>query len=82
MAYVLESGKTSITNQVLRKGLKVLIVDCNGNAWMKEQWGESAVFWQGNQVNLLIADNQTRLYDKADILNKRNMTRLAWGKNE
>jgi hypothetical protein len=82
MAYVLESGKKSITNQVLRKGLNVLIVDCNGKAWEKEQWADSAVFWQGNQVNLLIADNQTRLYDKADTINKSKMTRLAWGKNE
>ena len=82
MAYVLESGKKSITNQVLRKGLNVLIVDRNGNAWVKEQWAESAIFWRSNQVNLLIADNQTRLYDNADTLNKRKMTRLAWGKNE
>jgi hypothetical protein len=82
MAYLLESGKKSITNQVLRKGLNVLIVDRNGKAWLKEQWAESAVFWQDEQVNLLIADNQTRLYDNADTINKRKMTRSAWGKNE
>lgn len=82
MAYVLESGKNSITKQVLDKGLKTLIVDRSGNAYSKEQWSESNIFWCGNQVNLLVADNQTCIYDKADINHKRKMTRLAWGKNE
>ena len=82
MAYALESGKNSITNQVLRNGLKTLIVDRRGHAYLKEQWPESNIFWCGNQVNLLIADNQTRLYDKVDSKNKRKMTCLAWGENE
>jgi hypothetical protein len=82
MAYVLESGKKSLTNQVLRKGLKVLLIDRSGNAYLQEQWRESDVFWRGSQVNLLIADNQTGLYNKADKENKRKMTQSAWGKDE
>ena len=82
MAYVLESGKKSITNQVLKKGLKALIVDRRGNAYSSEQWAESDIFWRNGQENLLIADNQTRMYETADNQYKRTLTYLAWGKNE
>ena len=80
MAYVLESGKKSITNQVLKKGFKALIVDRRGKAYSSGQWADCNMFWQNSQENLLIADNQTRMFEAADNENKRKLTYLAWGK--
>ena len=82
MAYVFESGKNSMTNQVLRKGLSVLLVDRSGNTYQMDQWSESNIFWQNSQSNLLISDNQTHMYNMADTATKQRLTYLAWGKNE
>src|SRR5258705_756481 len=40
----LESGKNSITRQILRMGLKPLLVGRDGRAYEKEEWFQSATF--------------------------------------
>lgn len=78
-AYQLESGKQSLTNQVLAMGLEVFLVDRHGNQFTTPNWASANVFWQGQQQNLLVADNQTELYEQATETEKKSMTKLAWG---
>ncbi|MBP7272644.1 MAG: hypothetical protein KA974_02315 [Saprospiraceae bacterium] len=74
-----EHGKNSMTNQLLRKGYLVLVVDKNGKTYEKKDWRDSNTFWYGNQENLLISDNQTRHYELASITEKVARSYSAWG---
>lgn len=79
-AYKFECGNNSMTRQVLSKGLECLIVDRNGISHKIGNWPKSNVFWQNNQENLLISDNQTRIYEDSDPQMKQFYSNLAWGK--
>lgn len=79
-AYQFESGRNSMTNQILKKGLKVLVIDKNGKTYEPAEWKNSYTFWIGEQENLLVSDNQTRIYENASREEKNQMSYLAWGK--
>lgn len=74
-----ESGRASMTRQLLFHGLDVLVVGRDGMAYTKDQWSESSTFRSGNQQNLLVADNRTREYDRADDAFKQRLAQFAWG---
>ena len=78
-AHRFESGKQSLTQQVLAMGLKVIVVGRDGQAYEKEEWPRSETFLRGNQENLLISDNQTRQYEEASPAMKVTWSRLGWG---
>lgn len=78
-AYRLESGRRSITHRITRMGLRVLVVGRDGQAYGSEQWPESNTFWQANQENLLIGDNQTRSYQQGNAHTRLVLARYAWG---
>ena len=77
-AYRFESGKQSLTKQVLQMNLKVLIVGKNGEGYKRRDWYRSGTFRQGEQNNLLIADNQTNAYLQAGPELKCLLSHLAW----
>lgn len=78
-AYRLESGRIGFTRQILRKGMKPVIVDKNGNTYELEKWKDSNTFWISDQANLLISDNQTAKYLEAGSQQKKFFTFIAWG---
>lgn len=78
-AWRFESGKNGLTSQILNMNLRALIVGKDGRSYEKEDWFRSNTFWQGEQANLLVADNQTKTYMKSDLEEKRRLSRLAWG---
>ncbi len=78
-AYQFENGRKSLTCFCLSKGLKVLVVNKYGKTFEQDKWKESATFWMNNQENLLVSDNQTRIYETATEIEKKEMTWLAWG---
>jgi hypothetical protein len=78
-AYIFESGKKGISYILKKKGMKLLIVGKRGEVYPDKLWNNSNTFWAGEQQNLLIADNQTRLYDKASPKEKRRLNLAAWG---
>lgn len=80
-AYLFENGRRSLTNHYLEKGLKPLVIGKNGNIYGVAEWKQSHTFWIADQENLLIEDNQTKLFDEQDKAEKNNMTQLAWGKH-
>jgi hypothetical protein len=51
----------------------------DGVAHPPERWPESATFRAGGQANLLVADNRTRQYDRAEGAERRALAEAAWG---
>jgi hypothetical protein len=78
-AWILESGKKSITKQIALMGLRSVVVGKNDKGYEKEEWNISKTFWRGTQDNLLISDNQTRKYDTASPECRRKLELFAWG---
>jgi hypothetical protein len=78
-AYQFEGGRMSLTNQVIRMGLKVLVVGRDSRGYEKEEWAQSETFWQGQQGNLLVSDNMTRQYEEGDSYTRTFLSRFAWG---
>ena len=78
-AYRFESGTKGFTKQILGKGKRVLVVGKDGVGYEKEKWKESKTFWQAEQENLLVADNQTVDYQKGTWERRSLLSSLAWG---
>jgi hypothetical protein len=79
-AYQFENGRRSMTNYFLNKGLKVLVMDKNGETYEPHDWYKSSTFWINEQEKLLVSDNQTTIYENANAEERKSMTKLAWGK--
>lgn len=77
--YLFENGRSSLTRRVERLKLKPVLVGRDGRSYEKATWSRSRTFRLGAQENLLIADNQTRLFASADPARRAQLTRLAWG---
>jgi len=79
-AYVLESGRSSLTRQVQRLGLRTLVVARDGRSFEPDAWAASCTLWQGDQEGLMIADNQTRMYANGGLGRRRLLSAYAWGR--
>jgi hypothetical protein len=78
-AYNAEHGPNSVTRQVVACGLTVAIVGANGRAYAPEWWRGSRTFHQGDQANLLVADNQTRDWDAMTWPKRELLYDATWG---
>lgn len=78
--YRIESGRESVTAQIRRLGLATVIVGRDGRAFHPNDWAASRTLWQGDQENLLIADNRTEDYALGDVRVRTALSRFAWGK--
>ena len=78
-AYRFEHGRRGLTRQVQGLGLRTVVVDRDGLAHEPARWYLSRTFWQGEQEALLVADNQTRRYERGDADRRRLLARFAWG---
>lgn len=78
-AYRWESGRNGFTRQIMKKGLRPLVVDKNGRIYDVQRWKESNTFWIDEQANLLISDNQTRKFLESDEEQRKFFTLMAWG---
>jgi hypothetical protein len=78
-AYRLESGRRGITARLEAIGLRALVAGRDGRAFEPSEWAASGTFWQGNQENLLVEDNQTRAYIQGDEAVRRVLSGYAWG---
>ncbi|MFN2628143.1 MAG: hypothetical protein ABR569_05850 [Gaiellaceae bacterium] len=78
-AYRLESGVSSIMRQVEALGLAALVAGADRRVYNRDEWAASRTFWQGNQENRLLDDNQTRVYDRGDLPLRDFLARFAWG---
>jgi hypothetical protein len=78
-AHLLECGRRSITRQIERMHMHVVIAGRDGNYHRPADWARSRTFWQGDQENLLIADNQTENYQRGAPDVRLALSRWAWG---
>jgi hypothetical protein len=78
-AYRAEHGSSNLTRQVVACGLTVAIVGANGRAYAPEWWKGSRTFHQGDQANLLVADNQTRDWDAMTWPKRQLLYDATWG---
>jgi len=77
--YHLESGRRSITSQLIALGRPPIVVDRAGVARTPVDWHAGDVLWQSEQQDLLIADNQTRRYAAATAGQRAVLSAHAWG---
>jgi hypothetical protein len=80
-AFLLESGRNGLTRQVMAMGLEPLVVDRAGRAFEKERWHLANTFRQARQEDLLVEDNQTEAYARADREGRAALSRAAWGQH-
>lgn len=78
-AYLLESGRHSITRQIQARGLHTVVVGADGHAYDVEDWARSGTFRSREQRNLLVADNRTREWQQASSKLRRGLSGRAWG---
>ena len=78
-AYKFESGKMGMTMQILKLKKNVFVVGKDGLGYEKKVWNKSKTFWQAEQENLLVADNQTRNYQFGDLERRKYLSCCAWG---
>jgi hypothetical protein len=81
-AYLLESGRHSITRQVLERRLEAVVVGRDGVAYAPERWRASATFRSGGQANRLFSDNRTRQYAQASPPFRAALERMCWGESD
>jgi hypothetical protein len=77
-AYLLESGRDSITRQLQRRGLQTLVVGRDGYGYASQEWSGSRTFRAGAQSNLLVADNRTSQWQSAGRELQRSLSYQAW----
>jgi hypothetical protein len=76
--YKFESGRRSMTKQIVERELAPVVVDRNGKVYGVSEWKSSSTFWINEQANLIIADNRTSDYAEADQWLRRRLENLAW----
>lgn len=74
-----EHGNNGFTNQIIKMGLKPLLVNKYGNGYEMEEWNKAGTFWISDQENLLVSDNQTMKYELASKNEKNLLNYAAWG---
>lgn len=78
-AHRMESGRRGITARLRAHGGELLLAGRDGRRYRCPEWPASATFWQGDQGNLLVADNQTNAYRDGDAVTRRVLAGYAWG---
>ena len=76
--YKFESGRRSMTKQIMAQGLKPVVVDRAGKAYSVSEWKSSSTFWTNDQVNLIVADNRTADYAAGDKELREFLEESAW----
>ena len=76
--YLFESGYNSLWRKMRARGLKAVIVGKDGHP-REVDWATSQTFRNGEQENLLIADNQTCRYQRGTKQERTTLAAAAWG---
>jgi hypothetical protein len=77
-AYKFESGRQSMTKQVIARDLRPVVVDRCGRVYGVSEWKSSSTFWIDMQHNLLVADNQTNNYAAGSSERRAVLENHAW----
>ena len=76
--YKFESGRRSMTKQILAQGLRPVVVGRTGEAYEVAEWKASSTFWTDDQKNLIVADNRTSDYAEGSKEFREFLEDSAW----
>jgi hypothetical protein len=76
--YKFESGRQSLTQQVVKQGLRSVVVDHDGRIYDMADWKLSSTYWIDQQANLIAADNRTRDYSEGSEEFRARLQAHAW----
>jgi hypothetical protein len=79
--YLLESGRRSITRQILERDLRAVVAGRDGHVYGVKDWAASRTYRSGEQDNLLVADRRTEDWLSASPRLRRRLSRDAWGEH-
>ncbi|MGY5810826.1 glycosyltransferase family A protein [Rhizobium sp. LEGMi198b] len=74
-----ESGKDGLSMHMLKRGLQLIVVGADGIGYPMDQWASSNGFRSGDQSNLLVSDNQTKVYASYSDQVKKTHRIMAFG---
>jgi hypothetical protein len=77
-AYKFESGRRSMTKQIIAQNLKPVVIDRYGNVYDILEWKASSTYWVDEQANLIAADNRTRQYAAGSEELRTRLMDYAW----
>ncbi|MCK8643383.1 hypothetical protein [Mycobacterium colombiense] len=80
LTWAFESGWSSMTRQIERKGLKVLVAGRDGRYFEKAEWPGSGTYCAHGQSNLIVQDNHTRKYHDGSAALREEFELRAWGR--
>lgn len=75
----MEHGETSITNFVLNKGYKAIVVNSDGEIFTPQNWVYSQTYNTPGDNKSLFSDMRSALYYTYSDEKKRNMEMATWG---
>ncbi|HEV2154875.1 hypothetical protein [Bradyrhizobium sp.] len=76
--YGFESGRRSMTKQILTQGLQPVVIDRQGRVYRIPEWKLSSTFRVGEQENLVVADNRTANFSEASPAHRQYLEKLSW----
>lgn len=76
--YKFESGRHSLTQQILKQNLRPVVVDRDGRIYDTADWKSSSTYWIDQQANLIAADNRTRDYSEGSREFRARLQAHAW----
>ena len=74
-----ESGRGSMTNQFLKRGFKIFVVNSDNKKFEISDWYKSETFCMDAQNKLIISDKQSRIFDVANDQEKKRIMQDCWG---
>lgn len=74
-----ESGQLGLPRLLAEHGLCQILVGKNGMSYEVDNWSKNEGFRIGNQNNVLISDNQVKVFTNASKARKLYLSMLSWG---
>ena len=74
-----EGGRLGLSNQLLKKGFKLILVNSDDKSFSIDRWKYSETFCLGEQKKLLFIDNRTEEYEKSSTQEKLRRSKFCWG---
>jgi hypothetical protein len=78
-ACTFESGLDSLTSRVRREGMAAVVVGNDGVGYDVQDWWRSRTFRCLDESNLLLSDNQSRMFSRMTPGAKATHLRITWG---
>jgi hypothetical protein len=76
--YKFESGRQSLTRQILEQDLRPVVVGRDGRIYEAADWKSSSTYWINQQANLIVADNRTNDYYEGSQRIRAHLQACAW----